>query len=270
MTNHAHLIEAWLRIQENWWAFDELESLCESDAERGWSVVAELVERAPSSEILETVAAGPLEDLLRAHTPALIDRLEVVAARSSRWREALAVVRVPADDRAATHRLLALGCRQVPNFGSIPAEFLVAVREFLKLLESHVVLHPREFLVTCARHLSTIYAHGLLLPAVEPETSDVEASSPPCPPLHHRLGRWDVYFAVFDPLEMSEPVAASLVDDLSDIYCDLTPPLRALEEGRVADAIWAWRFSLQGHAGDHLVSALRTIHQILRSEPSRR
>lgn len=268
MTNDAHLIEAWLGIQENWWAHDELELLCESNPERGWSVVTELIERAPSREVLKTVAAGPLEDLLRAHASALIDRLESVAAQSSRWQEALAVVRVPDDDQAATRRLIALGCQQVPNFESIPAEFLTAVREFLKLLESDVVLHPREFLATCARHLSIIYAHGLHLPSVEPETSDVEPSSPPCPPLRHRLGAWDYYFAVFDPLQMSEPVTGSLVDDLSDIYDDLTPPLRAFAAGRYADAVWAWRFSLQGHAGHHLVSALRAIHQILQNEPS--
>jgi hypothetical protein len=268
MTNDARLIEAWLRLQEDWWAHDELDLLCESDPERGWSVVTELVERAPTREILEIAAAGPLEDLLRAHAPALIDRAESVAAQSARWREALAIVRVPDADQPATRRLLALGCQQVPNFDTIPAEFLTSVREFLKLLESDLVLHPREFLTTCARHLSLIYAHGFLLPTLEPETPDVEPSSPPCPPLNHRLGPWDLYFAVFDPLELSEPMTGSLADDLSDIYGDLAPALRAFEVGRYADAIWAWRFSLQGHAGTHLVSALRAIHQILQNEPS--
>jgi hypothetical protein len=108
----------------------------------------------------------------------------------------------------------------------------------------------------------------LELPDVEPQSSEPEPSSAPCPPVDLRLGAWDLYFTVFDPLETSVPVTASLADDLSDIYADLAPPLRAFDAGRYLDAIWAWRFALRGHAGQHLVRALRAIHRMLQNEPS--
>jgi Domain of unknown function (DUF5063) len=138
-------------------------------------------------------------------------------------------------------------------------DFAPLAREFTILLNRAAEMRPYDLLVACASLLPRIYTAGLNLPEVEPD----DASSPePVPhPSLPSLGRFDIYSEVYDPYVHVEPVMASLALDLAEIYSDLAGPLHEFDAGRIANAIWSWRFNLRGHCGDHLVDALRAIHR---------
>ena len=68
------------------WANDELMALVWEDPERAWPIICSIVERNPPKWLLAILAAGPLEDLLKAHGPRFIERVEQVAIQSERFR----------------------------------------------------------------------------------------------------------------------------------------------------------------------------------------
>lgn len=70
------------------------------------------------------------------------------------------------------------------------------------------------------------------------------------------------YGEVYDPLPMpaTEPVVASLADDIADIYRDVVSGLRHYQAGRRDEAVWEWTFSLQAHWGHHITGAIRALH----------
>jgi hypothetical protein len=138
-------------------------------------------------------------------------------------------------------------------------EFVLLAREYVALLDGARAMQPHELLLACGKLLPRIYSAGLALPSVEPDDTTVQTSVPS--PILPSLGRFDFYSEIYDPYVDEPPVMASLADDLSDIYTDLAAPLREFEAGRVANAIWSWRFNITGHCGDHLVDALRAIHR---------
>ena len=57
--------------------------------EIAWGIVIELIDRAPSEKALGYFAAGPLEDLLSEHGPALIDRVEQRARENPKFLRAV-------------------------------------------------------------------------------------------------------------------------------------------------------------------------------------
>jgi hypothetical protein len=66
-------------------AAEVLSDLALSDPDRAWEVIVEIlrqVEPKPENPLFQSLAAGPLEDLLSTHGRAVIDRLEVEARRS--------------------------------------------------------------------------------------------------------------------------------------------------------------------------------------------
>jgi hypothetical protein len=93
------LVAAWLefeRTPENtpeWesrrsvvFQFDEL---CTSNPEAAWKAILAIVERESDEEILGTLAAGPLEDLLSRHGEALVERVEQQAHADAKFRSVL-------------------------------------------------------------------------------------------------------------------------------------------------------------------------------------
>ena len=81
-----------LKKEEDQWAWSEVEDLVRRDPENGWEITRVLINKAPSDEALGFVAAGPLEDLLRKHGPAVIDRVEKESQESARFQTALSGV----------------------------------------------------------------------------------------------------------------------------------------------------------------------------------
>jgi hypothetical protein len=93
--------------------------------------------------------------------------------------------------------------------------------------------------------------------AVEPQTRETAS------PLRQ------AYWGVIDPLELSDPVAGSLTDDVRDIYSDVMRRLRSYDNPDCSwePAVWEWRFRLQHHWSDHALDALRALQRAMHREP---
>jgi hypothetical protein len=137
------------------------------------------------------------------------------------------------------------------------------VREYVSLIDRSGESTPYALLWACARLLPRIYAAGLELPDVEPDGVDAPGSTVAGPNLMASFGRYNTYFDVPDAVAEMSPAAATLSGDLVEIYLDLARPLADYDAGRVANAVWQWKFNLRGHCGDHLTSALRAIHKLV-------
>jgi uncharacterized protein DUF6869 len=83
---------AWVVYQQTFWAWEELQRLAEEEGpDAVWPLLTELVQQA-SSGAIGSLGAGLLEDLLREHGPAVIDRIEHMAAESAKFRRCLSHV----------------------------------------------------------------------------------------------------------------------------------------------------------------------------------
>jgi hypothetical protein len=74
------------------WAWEKVEDLIEHDLDEAWRIICALVSKASSDEALAYVAAGPLENLLVRHGPAVIDKVEDESRNNSRLQLALSGV----------------------------------------------------------------------------------------------------------------------------------------------------------------------------------
>lgn len=267
MADVENLAGAWVRLQENWWAHGALDDAAERDEELAWSVICRVLADSPTKDVLEVTAAGPLEDLLRAHGAAFIDRVEAAARASETWREALRIVRLPPAYDSVTQRFFAVGCARTIAVLGVPSGFVGNVREYVALIDKSDALPVLTLLSRAADVLARIYsATWKIEPAEATEAASLKRRPSPMQRLGSQLGPYDPYFCVFDALVQDEPVMGSLSDDLADIYLDLAGALDELDAGRHDDAVWSWRFVLRGHAGDHLVRALPALHAVLREQ----
>jgi len=63
----------YLEVSHMW---ENVHEMVDKDPERVWPLLVEMVERAPSDDVRSSIAAGPLEDLIRWHSERFVDRLE--------------------------------------------------------------------------------------------------------------------------------------------------------------------------------------------------
>jgi hypothetical protein len=143
--------------------------------------------------------------------------------------------------------------------------FVNAVSEFINLIEGIEKISAYELLFQSATILSNVYSLGMLLPDVDPSTDEPERyrGTPMMDPILKKIGRYDSYSEIFDPVHEDEIVVGSLSDDLADIFADLKGPMISYESGEKADAIWQWKFNIKTHCGDHLVDSLRVMHRLV-------
>ena len=81
-----HLAE---RTDADFWAWEAVGEIARGpSAEAAWDLVVELVRRAPD-EALGQIAAGPIEDMINVHGPALVEWIEGESQRDPRFRESL-------------------------------------------------------------------------------------------------------------------------------------------------------------------------------------
>jgi hypothetical protein len=84
------LASSWLAHQSGYdEAFDKMYDLLHDDPESAWLVIQEMNSREMSDEIMANLAAGPLEDLLRLHGDAFIERTEFKANSDSKFNRLL-------------------------------------------------------------------------------------------------------------------------------------------------------------------------------------
>lgn len=103
------------------------------------------------------------------------------------------------------------------------------------------------------------------------ETKDVApATNAPPPSLSYAEARERVrrsfpdfgVYAVAAPEDLppAEVMVGDAIDDLADIYNDLSGVAWLLQNGSEADAIWQFRFDFQSHWGRHLLNLRSYLH----------
>ncbi len=74
-----------------WWAIEKfMPSLFGSaSADDCWAAILEILSRNPPDKVIEVLAAGPLEDLIKSHGPEVIERVEAESRRNPAFRDLL-------------------------------------------------------------------------------------------------------------------------------------------------------------------------------------
>jgi hypothetical protein len=83
------IIEGWFVHEANFWAFSEMNDLCEEDPKLAWDVTLELIARADDEREIGAIAAGPLESLIRHNMDVIWPELWEKAHHNARLVEAL-------------------------------------------------------------------------------------------------------------------------------------------------------------------------------------
>lgn len=153
-------------------------------------------------------------------------------------------------------------------------EFVMVVRKYIKLMDSIPNIPYDKFLNECNVLVPQIYYLGHSLPdSFDDKILNVEESK------EQRDNIFEESRALFERLRIYignddkyEPVSdksiteGSIADDLADIYGDLKNQIIEYESGedlRKKAALWEWKFTMQKHAGKHIVDVLWAIHHVL-------
>lgn len=160
------------------------------------------------------------------------------------------------------------------------ATFATLAESFCSLLVNADLRSPNDLLNAVHRLLPKLYAAALQLPSAsalfdEDEPSDGHTETVPARDatqpqrdlpgglvaLAQSLGERRFYREIFDPYSVSTEaeVTGDVIDDLGDIYREITAGLFHWRHGNIAEALWAWRFNFEAHWGEHATSALRAI-----------
>jgi hypothetical protein len=97
------LTSEWLSYVESgdkdrFWAYEALADLIDEDPALAWTIILELVHRAPSEGAFAHTAAGPLEDLVAWHGQEVIDVIAQQVEGDEVLRRAFSQVRLHEDD----------------------------------------------------------------------------------------------------------------------------------------------------------------------------
>lgn len=80
--------------EERWgWASDRMYAILEGAPELAWTLIQEMIARAPSEQSLRFIAASPLEDLLSKDGQLFIERVEQLAELDPKFLHAVATLR---------------------------------------------------------------------------------------------------------------------------------------------------------------------------------
>lgn len=155
-------------------------------------------------------------------------------------------------------------------------KFIIVVREYINLIDTIENYTLYNFLSRCVVLLPQVYYLGLLLPDVE---LDGEIDNDETPIVDYKnnksktmsrisrlFGEYNLYSEVFDPISDTKAIQTTIGDDLSDIYWDLKCPFADYNNKqrlKTNSAIWEWKFNIRYHCGDHIVSVLRPLHQLV-------
>jgi hypothetical protein len=153
----------------------------------------------------------------------------------------------------------------------IAARFGAVAQEFCNAVDAAEDSSRSTFLLRIYRVLPELISAALQLPHLAPSDStesedDTRLSSVAWERIYNAVGKtigdWDIYWQLFDPTKNNEPGAASLADDLADIYRDVNDGIVAnRKHSRTPqDVVWEWRFSFYSHWGKHAIDALQAIH----------
>jgi len=80
------------KADTNFWAYEQLDELVKFAPELAFEVILALLSQTENEDVLENLAAGPLEDLIRIHGKNFIQRIEVEASENSKFKDLLSGV----------------------------------------------------------------------------------------------------------------------------------------------------------------------------------
>jgi hypothetical protein len=170
------------------------------------------------------------------------------------------------------------------DFDEVVRRFGAVAERYCAIVDSARGLDKNKFLLSVYRFLPELISEAIRLPDPDPNDRDQEddpnedysesfirpavsqsESSERYALLKEKLGDNEIYWTVFDPTQKEESIGASLADDLASVYLNLKEGLllRGVVGATAKNVIWEWRFLFYTHWGDHAISALRTIHNIL-------
>ncbi len=152
--------------------------------------------------------------------------------------------------------------------------FAELASSYCTLIEQHGEYSTEEFIARAREILPLLYHHALRLPDIETTDGEFEGQIghdewvKMFANLQRKLENNDYYWKIYDPLQTDhdDPVAASLSDDLADIWRDLKPGISHwtnCSDTMRKHIVWDWRFSFHHHWSDHAVDALRAINWIV-------
>ncbi len=96
------LIDSWFKLQysevkslekdENFWAYEVLDRLCEDEPERCLHIIENMCSSTDDEFLLANIAAGPLEDLLVRCGDLIISKLEDVVEGNEKMKKIIPLV----------------------------------------------------------------------------------------------------------------------------------------------------------------------------------
>ncbi|MDD6211213.1 MAG: DUF5063 domain-containing protein [Bacteroidales bacterium] len=159
-------------------------------------------------------------------------------------------------------------------YGKDTIEFVTVALEFCSLMEKVRGLEAKELVDKCSKILPLLYLKAILLPPValddnwELEESVTEDGYNYLRNgLAHLLGEQDIYLVTFhQEMKYSDtPIAASIAEDLADIYQDLANFLFIYRDGveqYMGDALAKCRYGFDEYWGMKLLNCLGALHSL--------
>ncbi len=167
-------------------------------------------------------------------------------------------------------------------------KFIEVIKEYIDLIDNYENKKVASFLFQCSVLLPQMQYLGQLLPFPDgwdeeddeddddyhEETEEEKKVYDERLQRHHErwsklhqnltkyLGKHNSYNVVFNPYTEKESMYQTLADDFADIYLEVYEPLEYYDKDR-NKSLWNWKFGAYSHCGNHIVSALRPIHQFI-------
>ncbi len=174
--------------------------------------------------------------------------------------------------------------RELKDFSNVfsrnPMEFATVAREYCVFVENVGDYTKKDYMTVAARLLPLLYVKASVLPQLERQSDDdleeivdEETYEHVRIGIHEKLCSHDDYVEVFkEDFKYSEsPVAASVSEDMADIYQDLRNFCEQFQSGVdeiMNDAIVAVSEKFQSYWGQRLCNALKALHCALYSGDS--
>jgi hypothetical protein len=150
--------------------------------------------------------------------------------------------------------------------------FTTLANEYCSFLDQVATYSQKAFVDKAHRLLPLIYIKALSLPETAPVDPDIidktvtqEEWEEVCHAVARKLGKYDTYKEVFDPLHSSEDPMTSLSEGFADIFQDLKDYLALFSMGSnemMNDAIWECQKNFCEYWGQRLVNILRILHYL--------
>lgn len=162
-------------------------------------------------------------------------------------------------------------------FSKNAIEFATVAREYCVFAENALKYSKEDYLRVASRLLPLLYMKGALLPDVEqmsdddlPEIVDYDTYETVRRNVHDRLTSHDDYITAFkEDFQYSEtPIAASISEDMADIYQDIRNFCEQYSSGDnvvMNDALAVVEAKFKEYWGQKACNALGAIHKALNS-----